>query len=154
MHDAANNQELRQECANSGYFHLLAFGVYIHKSYDVHPKTFKENTLTTISNLPLLQVRDQNGSVMLANIADTSNPVAILDDKVLDMLFDQSRNARAEALKTGGNASATLELCTTLDGVLKSYRKMRDEYHHRLDIELERDEAEQRLQKAQNELQR
>jgi len=110
--------------------------------------------LTTNSNSPLLHVIDQNGSVMLANITGTNNPVAILDDKVLDLLFDKNRNARAEALKTGGNASAILELCTTLDGVLKSYRRMRDEYHHRIDIELERDEAEQRLQNAQNALQR
>lgn len=110
--------------------------------------------MTTISNPPLLQVFDQEGSVMLANIAGTNNPVAILDDKVLDLLFVQCRNARGESLKTGGNASATLELCTTLDGVLKSYRKMRDEYQHRLEIELERDEAEQRLQEAQNALQK
>lgn len=91
---------------------------------------------------------------MLANVTGTDNTVAILDDKVLDLLFDQNRTARAEALKTGSNASASLELCTTLDGVLKSYRKMRDEYQHRLEIELERDEAEQRLQEAQNALQK
>lgn len=115
-------------------------------------KKLKENTLTTISNSPLLQVFGQEGSVMLANITGANNPVAILDDKVLDLLFVQCRNARAEALKTGGDANATLELCKTLDGVLKSYRKMRDEYHHRLDIELERDEAEQRLQEAMNAL--
>lgn len=108
--------------------------------------------MTTISNSPLLQVFGQEGSVMLANITGANNPVAILDDKVLDLLFVQCRNARAEALKTGGDANATLELCKTLDGVLKSYRKMRDEYHHRLDIELERDEAEQRLQEAMNAL--
>jgi hypothetical protein len=110
--------------------------------------------MTTISKSPLLQVLDQNGSVMLANITGTHNSVAILDDKVLDLLFVQCRNARAEALKTGGNVSATLDLCTTLDGVLKSYRKMRDEYLHRLDIELEREEAEQRLQQASNALQK
>jgi hypothetical protein len=110
--------------------------------------------MTTISKSPLLQVLDQDGSVMLANITGTNNPVAILDDKVLDLLFVQCRNARAEALKTGGNVSATIELCTTLDGVLKSYRKMRDEYHHRIDIELEREEAEQRLQEASNALQK
>lgn len=113
-----------------------------------------ENTLTTISNSPLLQVVDQEGSVMLAKIAGADNPVAILDDKVLDLLFVQCRSARAEALKTGGNASVTLELFTTLDSVLKPYRKMRDEYHHRLEIELERDEAEQRLQDVQNEIQK
>jgi hypothetical protein len=117
-------------------------------------KTFKENTLTTISNSPLLQVVDQEGSVMLANITGSNNPVAILEDKILDLLFVQCRNTRAEALKTGGNVNVTLELCTTLDGVLKSYRKMRDEYHHRLEIELEREEAEQRLQEASNALQK
>lgn len=108
--------------------------------------------MTTTSKSPLLQVHGQEGQVMLANITGTNNPVAVLEDKALDLLFVQCRNARAEALKTGGGASATLELCTTLDGVLKSYRKMRDEYHHRLDIELERDEAEQRLQDAMNAL--
>ena len=108
--------------------------------------------MTTNSNSPLLQVLGQKGSVMVANITGANNPVAIVDDQVLDLLFVQCRNARAEALKTGGDASATLELCTTLDGLLKSYRKMRDEYHHRLDIELERDEAEQRLQDAMNAL--
>jgi hypothetical protein len=117
-------------------------------------KIFKENTMTTISKLPLLQVIDQDGSVMLANITGTNNPVAILDDKVLDLLSVQCRNARAEAVKTGGNVNAALDLCTTLDGVLKSYRKMRDEYHHRLDIELERAEAEQRLQEASNALEK
>jgi hypothetical protein len=127
---------------------------YIYTTFYEDPKIFKENTLTTISNSPLLQVIDQNGSVMLANITGTDNPVAILDDKALDLLFDQNRNARAEALKTGGNANATLELCTTLDGVLKSYRRMRDEYHHRIDIELERAEAEQRLQDAINAIQK
>jgi hypothetical protein len=132
---------------------MLAFGTYT-QTYDDHIKTFKENTLTTIPDSPLLQVRDQSGPVMLANVTGTDNPVAILDDKVLDLLFDQNRDARAEALKTGGNASAMLELCTTLDSVLKPYRKMRDEYQHRLEIELERDEAEHRLQEAQNALQK
>jgi hypothetical protein len=91
---------------------------------------------------------------MVANITGANNPVAIVDDQVLDLLFVQCRNARAEALKTSGSASATLELCTTLDGVLKPYRNMRDEYQHRLEIELERDEAEQRLQEASNALQK
>jgi ABC-type transporter lipoprotein component MlaA len=110
--------------------------------------------MTTVSKSPLLQVLGQDGSVMLANITGTDNPVAILDDKVLDLLFVQCRNAKAEALKTGSNVSATLDLCTTLDGALKSYRKIRDEYHHRLDIELERAEAEQRLQDAINAIQK
>lgn len=110
--------------------------------------------MTTISDSPLLQVIGQKGPVMLANITGANDPVAILDGKVLDLLFVQCRNAKAEALKTGGGASASLELCTTLDDVLKSYRNMRDEYHHRLEIELEREEAEQRLQDATNAIQK
>jgi hypothetical protein len=116
-------------------------------------KIFKEDTLTTISNPPTLQVFDRNDTVMLANIGGTTDLVGILDDKVLDLLFAQCRNARAEALKAGENASAMLELCATLEGILKSYRKMRDEYHHRIEIELERDDAEQRLQDVQNAIQ-
>ncbi|MGB8408876.1 MAG: hypothetical protein WCE58_03070, partial [Gallionella sp.] len=67
--------------------------------------------MTTIFNSPLLQVLGQKGSVMLANITGANNPVAILDDKVLDVLLVQCRNARTEAQKTGG--SAALELCAT-----------------------------------------
>lgn len=110
--------------------------------------------MTTTSDSPLLQIIGQKGSVMLANITGANDPVAILDDKILDMLFVQCRNAKAEALKAGGSVGATLELFTTLDGVLKSYRNMRDEYHHRVEIELEREDAEQRLQAASNALQK
>jgi len=110
--------------------------------------------LTTISNSPPLQVTDQEGPVMLANFAGSSNTVAILDDKVIDQLFSLCRNARTEALKAGDNASATLELCTALEGILKPYRKMRDEYQHRLEVELEREDAEQRLQDVQNDIQK
>jgi hypothetical protein len=110
--------------------------------------------MTTISQAPLFQILDQNGPVMLAKITGSPNPVAILDDKVLDQLVAQCRNAKAEAMKSEGNASAALTLCTTLEGVLKPYRKMLDEYHHRLEIELERDEAEQRLQDASNAIQK
>ncbi len=91
---------------------------------------------------------------MLANITGANNPVAILDDKVLDLLFVQCRNARAEALKTGGSVSAALELCTTLDSVLKSFTHIRNEYYDRIDIERERAEAEHNLQEATNALQK
>lgn len=117
-------------------------------------KLFKEDALTTNSSQPLLQVSDQADSVMLASFAGTHNTVAILDDKVVDRLFDQCRKARAEAQKAGDNAGATLELCAMLEDVLKPYRKMRDEYHHRIEVELERDDAEQRLQEVQNAIQR
>jgi hypothetical protein len=144
------------------YLPVIAFSVAAKQRFSqaraqfftltMYIRIFKEYAMTTTSKSPLLQVHGQDGQVMLANITGTNNPVAVLEDKVLDLLFVQCRKARAEALKTGGDASPTLELCTTLDGVLKSYRKMRDEYHHRLDIELERDEAEQRLQEAMNAL--
>jgi hypothetical protein len=91
---------------------------------------------------------------MLAKITGSNNPVAILDAKVLDLLIVQSRDARAEALKAGGGLTATLELCTTLDGVLKSFTHMRNEYYDRIDIERERAEAEHDLQEAINALQK
>jgi len=109
--------------------------------------------LLTISNPPQIQVIDRKDSVMLASNPGASDLVGILDDRVLDQLFSLCRNARTEAQRSGGNAGgATLELCATLEGVLKSYRNMRDEHLHRLEIELERDEAEQRLQDALNAL--
>jgi hypothetical protein len=110
--------------------------------------------LTTISDSPLLQVLGQKGSVMAANITGSDNPVAILDDKVLDQLSVQCRKAKAEAMKTGDSASAALELCTTLDSVLKAYAHIRDEYYDRIDIERERAEAESRLQDASSALQK
>ena len=116
-------------------------------------KILKENTLTTISNSPQIQILGQKGSVSLANKTGTDGLVAILDEKFLDQLSVQCRNARSEVLKTGGNLSATLELCTTLDGVLKSFTHIRNEYYDRIDIERERDEAESRLQEASNALQ-
>jgi hypothetical protein len=115
-------------------------------------KIFKENKMTTLPKAPLLQVLDQDGSVMLANIPGTNNPVAILDDRVLDLLFAQCRDARAEALKADGNVGAAFDLYRTLDGVLKSYMKIRNEYYDRIEIERERAEAELKLQGAINAL--
>ncbi|MGC2164696.1 MAG: hypothetical protein WA632_01630, partial [Gallionella sp.] len=61
--------------------------------------------------------------------------------------------AKAEALKASGTAPAIIELCETLERVLKNYRIIRDEYFHRIEIEAERDDAEQRLQDAINAIQ-
>jgi hypothetical protein len=106
--------------------------------------------MTTNSILPLLQVLDQDGSVMLAQISGSDTTVAILDDKVLDLLYAQCRNAKAEAVKSDIDKNAALELCATLDGILKSYRKIKHDYTDRIEIERERAEAEQSLQEASN----
>ena len=106
--------------------------------------------MTTNSTSPLLQVLDQDGSVMLAHLPGSDTTVAILDDSLLDLLFAQCRKARAEAIKTGVDESAVLELCATLEGVLKSYRKIKHDYTDRIEIERERAEAEQSLQEASN----
>jgi hypothetical protein len=107
-----------------------------------------------IPNPPLLQILGQKGSVIAANITGVSNPVAILDDTVLDQLVVLCRNARTEAARSGGNVSAMLELCATLDGVLKSFAHIRDEYFDRIEIERERADAESRLQEASNAIQK
>lgn len=83
---------------------------------------------------------------MLASTAGIRGIFGVLDEKVLDKLFTQSRNARADNGATG-------ELCDTLEAVLKTFRIIRDEYYHRLEIEAERDDAEQRLQDAINAIQ-
>lgn len=110
--------------------------------------------MTTISNSPQLQILGQKGSVMVANITGLDNPVAILDDKVLDLLTVQCRKAKAEALKSGDSASVALELCMTLDSILKACTHIRDEYFDRIDIERERAEAESRLVDASRSLQK
>jgi len=111
-------------------------------------ESFKENTLTVKDNTPVLQVHIQKDAVMLASIPGADNIYAVLDNNLLDKLHKQSRNAKAETLKADGTAGATAELCETLDGVLKVYRMIRDEHYHRIEIEAERDDAEQRLQDA------
>jgi len=80
---------------------------------------------------------------MLASASGTGSIFGVLDEKLLDKLFAQSRNARAD------NGAIT-ELCDTLEAALKTFRIIRDEYYHRLEIEAERDDAEQRLQDAIN----
>ncbi len=110
--------------------------------------------MTTISNSPQLQVLGQKGSVMVANITGSENPIALLDNKILELLTAQCRKAKAEAVKSGDGASAALELSMTLDGVLKTYAHIRDEYFDRIDIERERAEAESRLVDASIALQK
>jgi hypothetical protein len=104
--------------------------------------------VTTISESPSLQVLAKDGSVMLANISGANNPVAILEDKVLDLLFVQCRNARAEVQKAGGNESAALELCTTLGGILELYANIRSKYYGGVGIERERAAAQHELEEA------
>ena len=111
----------------------------------------EEIRLTT--NDALLQVYNREGSAMLANFPASEQPYAVFDDKVVNQLFALCRTARMEAAKSGG-ADAVLELCSTLEGVLKPYRKIRDEYYDRLEIEREREDAEGRLQDVQNDIQK
>ena len=91
---------------------------------------------------------------MLANFQGDEKPYAVFEDKAVDQLFALCRNARTEATQAGRDAKAALELSTILEGMLKSYRKIRDEYYDRLDIEREREEAEGRLQDVQNKIQK
>ena len=106
------------------------------------------------TNDALLQVYNRDGSAMLANFPASEQPYAVFDDKVVDQLFALCRIAKTEATKAGSGANATLELCAALEGVLKPYRKIRDEYYDRLEIEREREDAEERLQDVQNEIQK
>lgn len=108
--------------------------------------------MTTISNSQQIEVLGQKDALMVANITGSDNPVAILGNKVVDQLAALCRKAKAEASISGDGASAALELCTTLDGVLKTCVHIRDEYYDRIDIERERAEAESRLMDASSAL--
>jgi len=91
---------------------------------------------------------------MLANITGVDNHVAILNEETIDLLRLQCRKAKAELQKAESGASAALELCTTLDGVLRAFAHVRNEYYDRIEIERERSEAEHKLQEATDALQK
>jgi hypothetical protein len=80
---------------------------------------------------PVLQILGQDGPVMVANVSGALNPVAIIDDTILDKLVVQCRNAKAEALANPGDANvgAVLELCATLSSVLDLYKETRNKYY-------------------------
>lgn len=82
-------------------------------------------------DLPVVQILSDRGPVMLANLQGASNPVAILEDTVLDLLAAQCRSARDEALANPGDASvgAVMALCATLSGVLDEYRSVRNKFY-------------------------
>lgn len=110
--------------------------------------------MTTSSTSQQLEILGEKDTLVVANVAGLDNPVAILGNKVLDQLAALCRKAKAEATKAGDGASAALELCTTLDGMLKACAHIRDEYYDRIEIERERDEAESRLMDASSALQK
>lgn len=87
--------------------------------------------MTTVPQSPQLQVLGQKGPVMLANVSGANNPVAILDDSILDLLAVQCRKAKAEAMKNDGDANdgAVLELCATLAGILDLYAQILNKYY-------------------------
>ena len=106
--------------------------------------------MTTNSKLPQLQVLDQEGPVMLAKLSGTDDVAAVVDDRILKQLLSECRDAKAEAQKAGVSAGSILDLCATLENVLRPYMKIRNDYLDRIDIERERAEAEHNLQQAIN----
>jgi hypothetical protein len=95
-------------------------------NFDVRAPVVNENP-----EFPVIQVLGQDGPVMVANVSGASNPVAIIDDTILDKLAVQCRNAKAEALANPGDANvgAVLELCATLNTVLEIYKQARNKYY-------------------------
>lgn len=77
---------------------------------------------------------------MLANVQGAANPVAIIDDAVLDLLAAQCRSAKDEALANPGNANvgAVMALCSTLGSVLDECRAVRNKFFGGLGGEQER----------------
>ena len=83
------------------------------------------------SDTPQLQVLGREGPVALANMSGASNPVAILDDGILDLLVVQCRKAKEEAQDNRAtvNDGAILALCATLSSILDPYVQMRNKYY-------------------------
>jgi hypothetical protein len=90
-----------------------------------------------------IQVLGKEGPVTIANIPGAANPVAIIDDTVLDKLVVQCRRAKEEALVEfrSTNGTATLELCATLAEILQQYATLRNKFHTGVGIEVSRDAA-------------
>jgi hypothetical protein len=88
-----------------------------------------------------IQVLGKEGPVTIANLPGAANPVAIIDDTVLDRLVVQCRRAKEEALVEfrSTNGTATLELCATLAEILQQYATLRNKYHTGIGPERDRD---------------
>ncbi len=106
--------------------------------------------MSETSDSPHLQLLAQDGPVMCANLSGASNPVIILDDRMMDRLAVQCREAmaQAEAMEGAPASRAALELCATLDGVVKLYEKVRNTYYAGLGPERAYAAAERELADA------
>jgi hypothetical protein len=82
-------------------------------------------------NFPVMQILSARGPVMIANVQGAANPVAIIDDSILDLLAAQCRSAKDEALANPGNANvgAVMALCATLSSVLDEYKGVRNKFY-------------------------
>ncbi len=77
------------------------------------------------------RVLDRGDFFMLGNMAGAVNPVAILDDTILDKLVVLSRNALVEAAANPPEAStaAVTALCVALSSFLERYAAVRNKYY-------------------------
>lgn len=87
--------------------------------------------MVTDSDSPQLQVLGREGPVALANMSGANNPVAILDDGILDLLVVQCRKAKEEARdnRATANDGAILALFATLTSILDPYVQIRNKYY-------------------------
>jgi hypothetical protein len=77
------------------------------------------------------QLLAKDGAVSVGNLSGAANPVAVVDDSVLDHLSALCQRAKAEALANPLEAKndAVLELCTALARVVNLYGSVRSKYY-------------------------
>ncbi len=93
--------------------------------------------MTNNPTSPEFHVLDRGEFFVLGNLAGAVNPVAILDNVILDKLVVLCHNAQAEAVSNppGANTAAVLALCGTLSSLLERYAAVRNKYYDGLDSE-------------------
>ncbi len=76
-------------------------------------------------------ILDRGDFFMLGNMAGAVNPVAILDDTILDKLVVLSRNALIEAASNppGASRAHVTALCAELASFLERYAIVRSKYY-------------------------
>jgi hypothetical protein len=108
-------------------------------------------TMSTMADGPQnqpLQILSEEGPVLVGNMAGAHNPVAILDDSILDNLVVLCGSARleAEGAPDQSKVSAVLELCAKIGEILELYTRTRNKYYGSTGAEVQAASALRELQ--------
>jgi len=101
-----------------------------------------------------IQIHEKIEGVQLASIWGGENPVAIVEDKVLDKLYVQCERAKKQALENKDKCEidSILTLCNTLSEILVMYSNSRNSYYEGVGPDREVEELNIQIEDLVNEL--